>query len=394
MMHGLAFLATLAASAFFPAAQDPAREELEKLKKEVERLKQRLDEDSRREAERESLPAFLQKFRLQLYSNVTARFDDQDSVRNAAVLGQVNLFIQADLGEGLTVLNENVLISRLNPATGVNEQVDTVQRLYAKYKYADWCSVKFGREHTPFGYWNYEFHHSGYLQTPVERPLMWTFESSGGILPTHYVGPELSGRVDWLGGLAYTLFAGNGHGRLATEVQNVSDVNEEKAFGARLEHVGLSDAFGLSGTGLADLRIGASAYFDTVTAGAAKTKFEELILGAHLHLSWGAFSLAAEGFVMTHDDEDLAQERKFQGGYALVSYEIGGLNLTPYALGERMNFDSSDPFFGTRPDVNQVRLGVRWDFHPNAAVKLEYDKAFLREEDNVDAFLIDVSFGI
>lgn len=364
--------------------QDKTRDELEKLKEEVRQLKLRLDKDEEKVADLQGLPAFLQRFQLQLYSNVTGRFDDRSRVRNSSAMGQVNLFVQADLGEGLTVLNENVLVT-----STANAQTATIQRVYAKYKYDDWLSFKFGREHTPFGYWNYEFHHGSYLQTPVERPLMWTFESSGGVMPTHYVGPEVSGIVDWLGGWNYMVYAANGRGRVSTEVQNVTDANEEKAFGARLEYLGLAEHLGLP-----ELRLGASAYFDTVTAGAAKVKFEELILGAHFVLSWGDLTVAAEGFMMSHDDEDLSDERRFQGGYAMASYEFPKCNLTPYVLGERMNFDSSDPLLGTQKDVNQIRLGVRWDFHSNAAIKVEYDRQFLREMHDVDVFLIDVSFGI
>src|SRR5262245_50360629 len=189
--------------------QDKTQEEIDKLKKELRELREGLERANRDLSQIQEDKTFLQRFRLQLYSNVTGRFDDRSSVRNSAATGQVNLFIQSDLGHGLSVLNEDVFVT----STATNAQSATIQRIYAKYTYADWLSIKFGREHTPFGYWNYEFHHAGYLQTPAERPLMWTVESQGGFLRTHFVAPESSGDVDWLVGCAYRVNAGIGRGR-------------------------------------------------------------------------------------------------------------------------------------------------------------------------------------
>lgn len=382
MLHFGFALALLCAS-----PQDKVQDEIEKLKKDLQLLRENLERATERLSAVESEQSLLQPFHLQVYSNITAKFDDREAVKNVTALGQLDLFIMADLGKGLSVLTETALVSSFSGTPPVNAQADTLQRVYVKYKFEDWLSVKFGREHTPIGYWNYEFHHAGYLQTPVDRPAMWTFESSGGLLPTHYVGPEISGTVDVLGGISYMAYAGNGRGRFSTEVTNSADYNDEKAAGGRLEYVGIDG-----------LRIGGSVFYDTVTLvnplPTGKTKFKEMILGAHAIWTIGDLTLVAEGFALTHDDLDLAEERSFQGGYGMISYEIGEWNLTPYALGERMNFDSSDPFLGTRKDFNQVRVGLRWDFHPNAAVKFEFDRTFLREEDEVDILMIDVSFGI
>lgn len=374
----LALLSLCGPTLACPDEQDKPQEEVEKLKKEVKELREKLERTSDRISELESRPSLLQRFQLQLFGNITGRFDDRPAVRNATALGGLDLFIQADLGKGLTILNEDVLVN-----TPTNTQAATIQRIYAKYKYDDWLSVKVGREHTPFGYWNSEYHHGFYFQTPVDRPLMWTFESASGVLPTHLVGVELSGHGERLGGLSYTLFAGNGRGRTSTEVENVVDSNEEKSFGGRVEY-----------TGLSDLRVGVSGYFDTVTAAPNNDEFREYILGVHGVYTLSNLTLVAEGFSMVHQGLDLGTPRKFQGGYVMISYDIGSLSLTPYLLAERMNFDTTDPFFGSQPDVNQLRFGVRWDFHPNAAIKLEYDHSFLRKADDVNAFLIDVSFGI
>ena len=59
-----------------------------------------------------------------------------------------------------------------------------LERSYVQYVVGPWLKVSVGRFHTALGYWNDTYHHGGYLQTSVSRPVMERFEDNGGLLPT------------------------------------------------------------------------------------------------------------------------------------------------------------------------------------------------------------------
>ena len=63
-------------------------------------------------------------------------------------------------------------------------------------------NVAVGRYHTAIGYYNNAYHHGKWLQTAAERPHIYDFEDSGGLLPIHNVGVSVSGAItpdfEWL----------------------------------------------------------------------------------------------------------------------------------------------------------------------------------------------------
>ena len=116
--------------------------------------------------------------------------EEPDRTGNRFVLGDLDLFLSSQLSEDVSFLSEILLEFQ-----GQGENVVDVERLLLKYEYADWLNASAGRGHTPIGYWNTHYHHGTWLYTTVERPLLFEFEDEDGILPVHYVGVELSGRV-------------------------------------------------------------------------------------------------------------------------------------------------------------------------------------------------------
>lgn len=84
-----------------------------------------------------------------------------------------------------------------------------LERLQVGWMTAPGTTVWLGRYHTPYGYWNSQFHHASYLQTSIQRPGIADFEHDGGVLPTHLSGLLLESDQPYKEGmLGYSLSLG------------------------------------------------------------------------------------------------------------------------------------------------------------------------------------------
>ncbi|OHB76440.1 MAG: hypothetical protein A2Z34_06005 [Planctomycetes bacterium RBG_16_59_8] len=365
-------------------AQEGAEDRLKALEEQIEKQQEELDALRKKVEELDAAPVLRQPFSFQVFSDITAVVDNRDRSENTFVLGEVDLYAQADLGDGLSALVETVF-----EADDENNEWDVdLERIQASYASSDLLSLTVGKFHIPIGFWNDEFHHGGYLQPSVSRPTMLRFEDQEGILPVHGVGLALSGKLPTPGKLHYDLFVVNGRGRWTDDVLNTDDNNGAKGVGGKVEFRGLPCS-----------RVGVSLYRDTVDAepaDGADVEFYETIYACHIVCERKGFRAILEGFLMDHDGRDLDRGQETRGGYILVSYEIDA--ITPYVMVERVDFPGDDPYFAGRSDVGEGRVGVRWDFHPNAAVKLEYNHTELRDDettgtdDRYGTVLMNISF--
>ena len=112
-------------------------------------------------------------------------------------LPSLNLFYSADynkfrfLGEWL-VSSKSHNVERLQFGVNLGES-----------------SLWLGRFHSPIGYWNMQYHHGAYLQTPISRPGIMAFETGGGVIPNHLTGLLWEGvHIVNNAGIYYTLGAG------------------------------------------------------------------------------------------------------------------------------------------------------------------------------------------
>ncbi|MEW6352913.1 MAG: hypothetical protein AB1469_01245 [Pseudomonadota bacterium] len=92
----------------------------------------------------------------------------------------VDIFYSSDHGR-LRLLGEFEILRGKKPKAG------TVERLQAGWLLNPDTTVWLGRHHTPFGYWNTEYHHGSYLQSAVTRPGIIDF-GSGAPLARHLTG--------------------------------------------------------------------------------------------------------------------------------------------------------------------------------------------------------------
>jgi len=310
-----------------------------------------------------------------------------DESFNDFAVGGLDLFITSKLGGGFSFLTE-VLFG----FHGEDVDVD-VERLLLMYEYRDWLKLNGGRGHTSLGYWNQYFHHGKWLQTTVDRPLLYRFEDEGGILPAHFVGLELFGSVDVGPGLlSYSATVANGRGKSADKVQNTDDANSAKAVGILLRY----RPNALSGFG-----IGASGYFDKIPAEtsvpARAQSMREYISGAHVFYVEGDWELIAEASWIIHDDRVAGKEHHSAGSYAQVAHRFG--KLKPYYRFDWLSIARADPFYAdpnlneTVEDTRQHTVGVRWDVTSFVAFKLEYvHKNATSEDVNAIAFQASCAF--
>jgi len=307
-----------------------------------------------------------------------------DESYNDFAIGGMDLFITSKLGGGFGFLTETLFGFR-----GEETEID-VERLLLMYDYRDWLKLNAGRGHTALGYWNQYFHHGKWLQTTVDRPILYRFEDEGGILPIHFVGVELFGSVDVGPGLlSYAATLANGRGKSADTVQITEDFNSAKAAGIHLRY----RPNALSGFGF-----GVSGYFDKIPADtsvpARALSMREYIYGAHVFYVEGGWELIAEASGIIHDDRVAGKGHHSAGSYAQVAYRFG--KLKPYYRFDWLSIARADPFYadpGLNPAVEDTRqhtVGVRWDAASFVAFNLEYVHQNATSE-NVNAIAFQVS---
>jgi len=280
---------------------------------------------------------------------------------NNFTLGGVDLFITSRIARNLFFLNETVF--EFDKA-GAN-RLD-VERVLLKYEFANWLKISGGRGHTALGYWNQRYHHGVWLQTTVNRPILYRFEDQGGILPVHFVGVEVAGLLKFNAGqITYIANVANGRGKITDEVQLIKDDNNNKMFNGMFT---FEPAF-LDGVGF-----GANILFDKIptnpgVAGRG-SEIDEVIGGVHFFWVDDPVEFIVEASIIHHNSN---VEKNHVGGYAQLAYQIG--DFKPYYRFDYLEIDEGDPFFAGLVGVEDIKghtFGVRYEWFPFAAIKGEF----------------------
>jgi len=308
-----------------------------------------------------------------------------NSTWNFFSLGDLDIFLTSQLSDRVSFLTE-ILIEFEDQGRNI---VD-VERLLLKYEYADWLNGLVGRGHTPIGYWNTNYHHGAWLQTTVERPLLFQFEDENGILPLHFVGLEVSGRtIDTeFASFDYTALVSNGRGRTTEAIQLGDDINDEKMWAVRI---------GAQPGAIEGLSIGASVVGDRIPPNPAvpgrEGSIDELIAGGYLVYLEDPIEFLVEGQMIRHHDDGLRRTFYSSGGYAQLAYRYR--KLKPYYRFDLLRINSNDPFYADLPgaqDTEQHTFGFRWDWATFAALKLEYRRRLSSDFDS-DLGVGQISFA-
>jgi hypothetical protein len=320
--------------------------------------------------------------------------DDPESNSHFA-LGQFNLFMTSRLSQRANVLAELVVESNAHNSVGLD-----LERLLFNYSIADALNVSVGRYHTAIGYYNTAYHHSGWMQTAIDRPFIFNFEDDGGILPIHNVGISLAGRIPSGGlGLHYIAEIGNGRTsrtRFDEAVQTSVDENGHKSFNLALS-VHPEKWYGL--------QAGVSFYSDRLTPGAgtllenpsnpfptdvaARPRIDERIFSAYAVYQNTRFEFLNEALLLQHH---LDGYRTFDtpGFYTQISNRFG--SWRPYVRFQYVNANRYEPVFGDAGLRYGPSAGIRFDFNEFAAFKVQYDRTMLRDESSRNGVGTQVAF--
>ena len=300
---------------------------------------------------------------------------------NSFYLGELDLYLQSQLAENISVLNETVISSSSDNECGLD-----IESLELSWHPNDYFNVDLGRFHTALGYYNTEYHHGTWFQSAIGRPFFLEYEDSGGLLPVHTVGVSIHGAIP-SGSLNLNYFVETGNGRNYTTtgnpVQNDIDANGAKAVNVSL--IAKPDWFPGG-------QFGVGTYYDSVSAQALPPT-DEWIWNAHVVYHTSVWELLAEGFLVTH---------KESGGtthYSPMYYVQAGRKFgqyTPYVRFTYANTSRYDPIYTTILDQAGLdygpSIGLRYDFSTYVALKLQYDYVVQTGFDDANELTLQAAF--
>jgi hypothetical protein len=294
------------------------------------------------------------------------KVSDQDPTNNF-LRGAVDLFLTHELSTKVNFLAEiNFEIDDQNTTT-----ID-VERVLVQYHLSPWFTIGAGRYHTALGFWNDTYHHGSWLQTSISRPEMYLFEDDGGFLPVHSTGIEIRGEGDvGPGRLGYIANIANGRGPKKDPPQTVNDADTHKAVNL-LAYYSFPE--------LGNLRFGGNIYLDTLPGddrnldGVTDVQGSERIFGGHLLWAPDNLEILFEMLKINHAYVSGEADSGILASYFQASYHVTSL-LAPYGRIEYVGAQDGDYYTEVTGTHRRYVGGLRFDFEPSNALKLEYAAA-------------------
>jgi len=281
---------------------------------------------------------------------------DQKGTNSGFFLGQFDLHLASALSPKISYFAE--ITVNAHPQDYTIE----MERTFIRYAYNDYFKISFGRFHTPIGYWNTAFHHGAWLETTVDRPFL--VKVGGTFTPVHFVGALAEGNIPSGGlGLTYNVGIGNGRGSIISRPGDAGDINNNRAWVARLF---------ARPTKFYGLEVGGSAYRDKITLPAGP-EFREWISSAYIVWTKGAPEFLAEFENVNHRNILTDQVANSDAWYAQFAYRLPWFekSVKPYYRFEYTHMPLSEQVFTHQPQAESL-VGLRYDISSYAAFKLEY----------------------
>ena len=290
------------------------------------------------------------------FGDVDFSATDQKGTNSGFNLGELDLHFASALSRKISYFAEVTFNAQ---PTGYTLEVE---RNFIRYDYNDYFKLSFGRYHTPIGYWNTAFHHGTWLQTTVDRPNM--VMDGGTFTPIHTVGFLAEGNIPSGGlGLSYNFGVGNGRGALIERPGDAGDINNNRAWVAKL-FARPAKAYGLE--------LGGSVYRDKITLPTGP-EYREWIYSAYLTWTKGAPEFLGEFENVNHRNIATNAVANSDAFYTQVAYRLPWFekSVKPYYRFEYTHMPLSEQVFAYQPRVESI-AGLRYDISSFAAFKLEY----------------------
>ena len=255
----------------------------------------------------------------------------------------------------------------------VSEDEHEAERLQIGWLTDSNDTIWFGRFHNPQGYWNTQCHHGTYLQTSVSRPGIHAFEDESGVMASHLTGLAVEGSHSTEDTWNYTLALGAGP-TFETELEPLD------VFSPR------GDSHKLSGTARLSYspevnsanEVGTFVSHTLITgSGDPVAGVEQIAYGVFGNWKWSGTRLTGELFFVTdHVDFPTHNERgSFTNVYLQPEYDWRP-HWILYARVENTRGNKDDAYLALFPDfvLRRNLVGVRYDFAPRQAVKIEINR--------------------
>jgi hypothetical protein len=314
------------------------------------------------------------RLHLNVFGDVGAQVFDH--IPSTFEFGSLDLFMTARLSDKVSTLGEVLFIAQSDNTVGVD-----VERLLLRYRQSDYFSTAVGRYHTSVGYYNTAFNRGEFLETSVDRPFVYSFDDTGGVLPMQDVGVTATGKIpSEKMGLNYELEVGNGRawGANVEPTQNNQAVSDSKAINGGLF---------MRPEAISGLQIGFSLRHDNVTVPGPAVG--ETIATVHAVLINSNYEILNEGVLVRHV-EAAGPVFSTSAFYTQVSRRFKAFR--PYFRYQYFNAPSNDPVYafaspntyvpanvnGFVGRLNGPSAGIRYDFSAHSALKFQYDRFSLR----------------
>jgi hypothetical protein len=328
--------------------------------------------------------------RIRGFGDVSLHGDTQKGDASAFSLGQLDLFVTSDVSEKFRFLSEIVFEGSHDniygkPVGEINNFAVDVERYLLQFTLNDYFKLSLGRGHTAIGYYNTAYHHSTWMQTAADRPFLFEFEDSGGILPVHIVGASASGLVpSGKLGLHYVAEVGNGR-----ESRNPVDNDPVENVTADQDHKAFNLALFARPESLHGFQTGFSVYRDVLVP-AGQPKIDETILALHGVFIRPKYEFLSEVVLDQHAPKGSPTVFHTPGFYSQVSRQFG--QYRPYFRYEYLNAPRNEPVF---PDIGLIHgpvAGVRFDANESVALKFQYSYIMLRDKPSVTDLTGQIGF--
>lgn len=296
--------------------------------------------------------------------------------------GEFDLFLSSQLQEKLSFLSEVVFSTGPNNAFGVD-----LERFQLTYRPSRYFEISAGRYHTDFGYYNTAFHHGTWFSTATGRPFMYFFEDSGGPLPIHELGVTTTGYVPsgkW--NLHWTAEIGNGSAEVGSPLYGDGVEN----FASDRNRKDLNFAVYSRPEWLDGLQIGGSFLTGDLIPASGLPAVNQTVSSAYVVFIDSKWEFMNEVVLMHHQITDGGRSYNSPMGYTQLAYRIA--KFRPYFRFQEVNIPNNDPVTSFTGRYEGPSFGMRWDCFTYAALKIQYNRVFLRNAATQNGLEVSTAF--
>ncbi|HUA62602.1 MAG TPA: hypothetical protein VML19_27850 [Verrucomicrobiae bacterium] len=292
-------------------------------------------------------------------------------------IGDFDLFANVRISEHWSMLGELLITSDFS-----NEFSAELDRLMLTYRANDYFKISFGKFDTALGYYTNQFHRAQYFQYGIGRPIMYSDEDNGGILPVHNIGVSATGKIpSGTLGLHWVAEVANGRSPGDIPVQNFVDENNGKA---------VDGALYIRPDWLRGLQSGFSVYHDTYHLSGLNA-IGENIYTAHIAYMGARFEWLNEAAVVRHAVHGTGETYNLTTAYSEVSLAFG--KNRPYFRYDFQNVPEADPIFGTLGRLNGPSVGFTRHLSNYVAFKIQYGRLSQRQLPATNGFTTQLAFA-